>query len=101
MARPPDDTRRTRTNGARLGTNELYNWSPRLGLIGPGSWNVDMSVYKSFQVHERVGVRFTADFFNAFNHPIDPEPNSTTGLQDLTIQDNEARIIQFSLRVDW
>ena len=80
---------------------DLYNYSPRAGIIGPGSWNVDLAVYKSFNIKERVTVRFTADFFNAFNHPNDVDPTSTSGLQNLAFQNNEPRILQFSLRVDW
>ena len=48
-----------------------------------------------------MNVRFTADFFNAFNTPMDPDPNATTGLQDLGRQTNDPRIIQFSLRFNW
>jgi hypothetical protein len=46
-------------------------------------------------------VRITADFFNAFNHPNDLNPNGTTGLQDLSQQTNEPRIVQFSARIQW
>lgn len=60
-----------------------------------------MSIFKNFKLSEDVGMRFTADFFNAFNAPMDVNPNSTTGLQDLSRQTNEPRIIQFSLRVNW
>src|SRR5205823_6471616 len=79
----------------------LFNPSPRANIIGPGSWNDDLSLYKHFRVKERVDVRFAADFFNAFNHPNDKAPNTTTGLQDLTFQANDPRIVQLSLRVDW
>jgi hypothetical protein len=48
-----------------------------------------------------VKVRFTADFFNAFNHPVDLRPDSTSGLVDLSQQANDPRIIQFSLRAEW
>lgn len=82
-------------------TGDLYNYSPRANIIGPGLWNVDLSVFKNFRIKERVGVRFAADFFNAFNHPNDQDPNATTGLQNLDFQRNDPRIIQLSLRVDW
>ena len=42
-----------------LGRNALY---------GPGMWNLDASLRKSFAVTERVSLRFKADFLNAFNH---------------------------------
>jgi hypothetical protein len=68
---------------------------------GPGAWNVDLAVYKNFKIAERTEIRFSADFFNFFNHPNDLNPNTTTGLQDLSRQANTPRTIQFSLRVDW
>ena len=60
-----------------------------------------MSVFKNFQLGEQAQLRFTADFFNAPNHPVDDNPNATTGLQDLNTQANGPRIIQFSARVSW
>ena len=77
------------------------NWNARSFFFGPGAWNQDISIFKNFQITERLKTRFTADFFNAFNHPNDNNPNSTTGLQDLSSQSNEPRIIQFSLRVEF
>ena len=49
-------------------------------------------------------MRFSAEFFNAFNHPNDVGPgqpgfSTVTGLQDLGRQWNDPRIIQFSLRM--
>ena len=83
------------------GAGDFYNSSPRGSIIGQGAWNTDLSVFKNFRIKERANIRFTADFFNAFNHPNDKSPNSTTGLQNLCCQANDPRIIQFSLRVNW
>jgi hypothetical protein len=58
-------------------------------------------VFKNFTITERVKLRFTADFFNAFNHGNDGNPNANTGLLDLYSQTNDPRIIQLSLRVSW
>ena len=80
---------------------ELFNYSQRAYFLGPGAWNVDLALYKNFKIRESLAVRFSADFFNFFNHPNDVGPNVTTGLQDLSRQANDARTIQFSLRVDW
>lgn len=80
---------------------DLYNFSPRANIIGPGAWNVDLSIFKNFRIKERTNVRFTADFFNAFNHPVDVDPSSATGLQNLSRQVNGPRTIQFSLRIDF
>jgi len=82
-------------------TSDFFNPGKRAYLIGPGAWNTDISVFKNFKIREVVNLRFTADFFNAFNHPNDIDPNSTSGLQDLNQQANDPRIIQFSLRLDF
>lgn len=93
----------TLSNGtSRLtGVTETVNWNSRAFFLGPGAWNTDLSVFKNFAITEAVKVRFTADFFNAFNHPIDGNPNASTGLQDLSTQVNDPRIVQFSLRLSW
>src|SRR3989441_1654706 len=83
------------------GTGDFYNSSTRASILGAGLWNTDISAYKNFKIKERANLRFSADFFHAFNHPNNNNPSSTTGLQNLCCQANEPRIIQFSLRVDW
>ncbi len=80
---------------------EMVNWNQKNFYRKPGNWNADISVFKNFAITETVNVRFTADFFNAFNVPMDLAPNATSGLQDLSRQANEPRIIQFSLRFNW
>jgi hypothetical protein len=80
---------------------DMLNWNPRNFFLGPGRWNEDLSVFKYFDLTERLKVRFTSDFFNFFNHPIDLAPNTTTGLQDLSRQSNDPRIIQFGLRMEF
>jgi len=80
---------------------DMLNWNSRNFFRGPGQWNQDISLFKNFFITERMKLRFTADFFNALNHPLDPAPSSSTGLQDLSIQPNDPRIIQFSARLEW
>jgi hypothetical protein len=99
------DNRLTQTlsNGTTRLTaiTDTVSWNSRAFFLGPRAWNTDISLFKNFSLTERLKLRFTADFFNAFNHPNNGNPNSTTGLQDLGTQPNEPRIIQFSLRVTW
>jgi outer membrane receptor protein involved in Fe transport len=35
---------------------------------GPGSWNLDMGLYKNFQINERFKLQYRAEFYNTFNH---------------------------------
>jgi hypothetical protein len=53
---------------------------------GPAFFNSDISIYKNFNITERLRARFSADFFNVFNHRNDKPPDQTTGLQDLRVQ---------------
>jgi hypothetical protein len=57
-------------------------------LRGFGMWNLDASIGKETAITERVKVRFSADFFNFFNHlaftdPLQP-PLSPTDFIDVT-----------------
>jgi hypothetical protein len=99
----------TLANGQVVQTtlSDNFSWNPQNFMLSPGAWNEDLSVFKYFDIVERVKLRFTADFFNAFNHPVNYLPgltqdlNKTTGLLDLSRQVNDPRIIQFSLRLEF
>ncbi|HLM98103.1 MAG TPA: TonB-dependent receptor [Bryobacteraceae bacterium] len=94
---------------------DLFSWNPRTFMLSPGMWDQDISVFKYFDIIERVKLRFTADFFNAFNHPLSYIPgdpnhtlNTNTGLLDLSKQENDGtnasggpRTIQLSLRLEF
>jgi hypothetical protein len=45
-----------------------YGNSARNLLYGPGAWNWDIGIRKSFSVTEASRLQFRADFLNAFNH---------------------------------
>jgi hypothetical protein len=99
----------TLANGQVVETGyDVLGWNAHNFMLSPGSWNEDLSAFKYFDITERIKVRFTSDFFNSFNHPLayilgDPNRtlNTTTGLLDLSKQENDPRIIQFSLRLEW
>ena len=80
---------------------DVYNSMPRNFIEGPSNWNVDFSLFKSFQIRERLRLRITADAFNLFNHPNNINPDLTTGLVDLGVSANPPRIIQFSARLEF
>ncbi|MGE5645395.1 MAG: TonB-dependent receptor domain-containing protein [Acidobacteriota bacterium] len=83
------------------GVNDNLNWNARNFMQGPGAWNSDISLYKTFSITERLRLRFTGDFFNAFNHPNSVNPDTTTGLLNLANQANDPRIIQLSGRIEF
>ncbi|MBL8175233.1 MAG: TonB-dependent receptor [Bryobacterales bacterium] len=41
--------------------------------------SLDLSVFKNFRIKERVSVQFRGEWFNALNHPIFGDPNTTVG----------------------
>ena len=45
-------------------------------LHGPGIQLADLSLFKQFQVNERIRIQFRTEFFNAFNHPNFANPGS-------------------------
>lgn len=69
---------------------------------GPFQQNWDMSLAKTWAVHEGHSVRFSADLFNVWNHPIFDKP-SHLDIQDpsfgqITNTVGTPRLMQFSLR---
>ena len=92
---------RLRDGSTRVIPYDVYNSMPRNFIEGPKSWLTDFSIIKNFRFKESMNLRFTADFFNLFNHPNDVDPDSTTGLINLSRQGNDPRTIQFSLRFDF
>jgi hypothetical protein len=94
----------TLADGTVVNTNVnsgTVNWNSRNFYQGPGGWNEDLSIYKTVTFLERYKLRLTGDFFNAFNHPNNNNPNTTTGLLDLSQQSNAARIIQLSAKFEF
>jgi len=70
---------------------------------GPYEQNWDFSLIKNIHLTERQGLRFTADFFNLWNHPNFANPASTdvespSNFGVITSTRGEPRLIQFSLR---
>jgi hypothetical protein len=60
------------SNPNLLGASDWGPWpsnmSARNSFRGPGAWNLDASLSKTFPIHERVNFEFRAEGFNLFNH---------------------------------
>ncbi len=48
-------------------------------LIGPNWRDLDLSLGKTFQIHEAMHLEIRADAFNSFNHPNFSQPQTATG----------------------
>ncbi len=57
----------------------IFGNARRAALRGPDLVNFDFSAYKRFQLGERFGLEFRAEFFNIFNHPNFNLPNVGSG----------------------
>jgi len=72
----------------------------RSTILGPGAWNIDVALSRSFRVTERQKVDFRAEAFNLFNHARFGNPstamNSATYGQITSARD--PRIMQFALK---
>jgi Carboxypeptidase regulatory-like domain len=96
--------------------------APRNLLRGPGTWQIDMGVAKTFPIRERAQLEFRSEFYNIFNHPQLGQPQAsfnpanTSGFGSIinTVNLNTAivspitpvgsgtpREIQFAVRLDF
>jgi hypothetical protein len=79
-----------------------YGNAGRNLLYGPGLYDVDFSLFKSFQLAERVSLQFRSEFFNFFNTPALSNPNATFGAGNfgsITSTKADNREIQFALKL--
>ncbi|HEV2386319.1 MAG TPA: TonB-dependent receptor [Candidatus Acidoferrales bacterium] len=73
---------------------------------GPYEQNWDLSLIKDFPFAERYKLRFTADFFDVWNHPAFGAPSFTdvespSNFGQIISTENNPRIVQFSLRLSY
>ena len=79
----------------------------RNALTGPGFWNIDMGVSKSFAMpySEKHHLVFRWDSFNTFNHPSFDPPNSTLSKTSnfgfITSTASLPRVFQVALRYEF
>lgn len=82
-----------RINQSRSRNDEILRWfntsafaMPALGTFGtsgvnnvrgPALSNLDIAAFKNIQIKERFKFQFRAEFFNALNHPVLGNPNTT------------------------
>jgi hypothetical protein len=87
------------------GIGTLFGSSGRNILRGPAESRFDLSLTKTFPIHEAVNLTFRAEAFKVFNNPIFSNPqsnisNSTFGKITSTI-DSTGRILQLALKLNF
>ncbi|MGH9657530.1 MAG: hypothetical protein ACRD96_03240, partial [Bryobacteraceae bacterium] len=89
------------------GTTQRVDFAPGLHplqnqfLLGPSTWNLDASAFKSVQVREGMHLRFNIDFFNVLNRPGTRMPDTTTGFITNQFSNNAPRVLQLTGRFSW
>jgi hypothetical protein len=93
-----------------------FQMGSRNNLRGPGFFDMDLGVGKTFPIWEGVNLKFRVDAFNAFNHPNFQTPSFTSdmflinppnefgsipGTVIPTGQDQAARVLQGALRLEF
>ena len=86
-----------------------FNIGTRNNLRGPGYFNIDLGLGKTFPVYkDRINLKFRVDAFNATNHPNFNTPAATDITQangvpfgTITGTANAARVLQGALRLEF
>jgi outer membrane receptor protein involved in Fe transport len=72
-------------------------------ITGPGSVDVDFSIFKGIPITESLNLQFRSEFFNVLNHTNLGDPNTTFGTPQFgqIFGAGPSREIQFSLRLEF
>ncbi len=76
--------------------------APRTYLYGPGQANLDLSLYKTVAVTEKLNLQFRSEFFNILNHTQFGTPATAFGtgtFGTITTLVNSPRQVQFALKL--
>src|SRR5262249_59514835 len=70
-------------------------------LRAPGLWNVDYSLFKNFQLIERLRLQFRGEFFNFFNHANLGAPAASVNSPNFGVitSASSPRIVQLGLKL--
>lgn len=80
--------------------NGLHPWRNQ-AISGPWITSMNASLYKSVAITERVKLRINLDAFNVFNQPGLNLPDPNTGILSLRTSAQGARVLQYTVRLNW
>jgi hypothetical protein len=82
--------------------NTFSNQS-RNSLVGPRNTNLDISVFKEFQLYERLKFQWRTDAFSVMNHPLPQQPQAsvTSSTFGQVTGWGGARTLQLSAKILW
>ena len=70
-------------------------------LVGPGYFDLDLGIHRTFRIKEKVSIQFRAEMFNALNHVNFNNPNATIGSTSAGVisATYPARVMQGALKL--
>ncbi len=84
----------------RLGySDNMHPWRNQY-FLGPGTWGLDASLFKTVPITESVQLRLNGDFFNVLNRPGTPNAGSN-GILGMRSSALTARQVQITARLIW
>ena len=89
-------SRNFRTDAFSLPAKGTIGTAAPTQLRGPGTNNFDISLFKSFRLHERARLQFRAEAYNAFNHTQFSAFDSTARFDTATGQQVNARLGEYT-----
>jgi hypothetical protein len=83
-----------------------YGNEGRNSLYGPGAWDYDMAIWRTFPIGERLHLDFRAEVFNLFNHPVLSGPSSslnssTVGRITSVVSTDNPRQLQAAIKLNF
>ena len=84
-------------------TTNVFGNERRNDLNGPQNTNLDLAAFKEFEIWENLKFQWRTDAFDALNHPLPGEPNTSCcsgSFGEITSKGN-ARTIQLSAKFLW
>jgi hypothetical protein len=87
---------------AQPGNLQFGNLGPNV-ISGPGSWNMDVSVFRSFRITERLSLQFRGESFSVVNTPNwnNPDTNINNKTFGFITGAGGNRLIQLGTKVIW
>jgi hypothetical protein len=83
--------------------NNVFGNERRNDLTGPQNTNLDLSVFKEFQIWDNLKFQWRTDAFSALNHPMPTQPNNSccSGTFGQITSKSGARSIQLGAKFLW